>query len=342
MTKKNLTTLLILSTILLLVILTFIPKKSELEGKSTQEKAVIKPKVVKKKKPNKDGIDSQVQQAFDYSQANYGVSPFVQEITDFGDPKEFFQRNLNISELKEIDLSKQDKRALHTFLKQSPPTAGAHLALHSLKNDIITHLIFEEEPDVELGRVLTAIMLDKTQHQVMREYAAQFVLNYFEQSWPYQDENTTLSDQDGLVREELKEALWQLTELRQGSMAGTAISKLHEISVNYADIDKEKVAERAYEIAKDTSTEVASRMGALDILIKYPNEEAREDIKAIAMDDAQSPSMRMVAIASYSSVRSDDGEFNDALRKIVSTNKDEIDKRLKWAAEGALKKIKKL
>ena len=134
-----------------------------------------------------------------------------------------------------------------------------------------------------------------------------------------QDENTTLSDQDGLVREELKEALWQLTELRQGSMAGTAISKLHEISVNYADIDKEKVAERAYEIAKDTSTEVASRMGALDILIKYPNEEAREDIKAIAMDDAQSPSMRMVAIASYSSVRSDDGEFNDALRKIVST-----------------------
>ena len=313
---------------LILCILLFIPKNYQHNPNDTP----LAEQRSKKKRPANKVEKKETLKELPF--LNDSIHPFISEIVAFTDEKEAFQRNKKIYLLKEVKLNEPSRQALYSFLKQPPANAGPNISLHSLKNDILNYFIHHLRPDISIGLIITEIMNDTNQHQIMREYAAQFTLNYFERAWPEGDDYEFTS-QEAILKKEIEMALWNMTELKLGSMSGTAITKLHELSERHSDISKEQIAATAFKISTDPSVETASRMGALDILAKYPNEEGQNYMKEIALDNSQPITLRMVAIASYSSSSSEDLEFNEFLERSLANK--ETDKRIKWAAKAALK-----
>lgn len=232
-------------------------------------------------------------------------------------------------------LSSADRLALLQFLDSYPTEEDleAQLAYHSVKTNILDYLI-DVDPDFDpelMKTLIVKVISDEDQHVVMREYTAQVVTAFYKRRWG-------MIEVGDMPKEwlEIETALWEASHEKKDALAGTALRQLVELKHMSVQHNATDVHDRAQQVAEDDVVSIASRLGAMDVLIEMGREEDRLYLKQLAMTEDEDVLIRMKAIYGASE-KTDDKEF---LRYLVSVGTFEgQDERISTAASLAVQKM---
>ena len=229
-----------------------------------------------------------------------------------------------------VDASKltwEDQQALYAFLEQQPDDLDDHLFFHSLKNDVLLLLMRSKKNPQQLGQKMNDMVLDDNQHHVWREYTVQFIPDFVDRELSSVD----LSPEKEELFKDLTETMWKMTEETRGSLPGTALMKLNDLSQDFTSIDRQKIRETALSIASNDQVDSASRMGALRVMTENKWDDQLKGIQQIALDDQVPVTLRMSAIHSAIKLNADEAFKAQLKEKILDAEKS--DKRLKYVVE---------
>ena len=187
-----------------------------------------------------------------------------------------------------------------------------------LKNEVVNKLKNQERDPAELIRSLIAMFGEATQDEVWRDYCIQHL-------------GTLYKAAQGTDRERVRKLFFQATELKQGSIPGTALIAL----ANNAgpDIASQAIADKALAIAEDTAYGDAARITALQIAAKQNDARILSVARETAFGSAGAP-LRVSAIAVLGMM----GDKTDLTKLEPLANSTDI--RLRTAAAAAVKKLR--
>jgi len=244
----------------------------------------------------------------------------------------FLERTKYILKLRNKRLSFSDERALMDHIKK------VHLdEPHTITNDIIEHLVRFGSNKKAVGSTLLNILNNSLQDRVVREYALQYVPEFYQKRW---ETGETWNDTEELDRQKFNKALWELTTLSEGSMAGGALFALYKLSGKYSDIESNDVFDKSHEIVGDISYMTPNRMAAVQILAFSKNEEFFDTAKNIVLDKNSPVLLRVTAMHTASQSKFVDDEFVNYLNKI-STGEVNSNPTIKKCANLTLKKLRR-
>lgn len=242
-----------------------------------------------------------------------------------------FDRTPKILMLRQMNLSKNDERMMLEHLSKVDLEES-----QSIKNDLIEHMVRYGSDKSRVGEVLLAIITNPHQDRVVREYVLQYVPEFYTGRWKQGQNWDNAEEQD---RQLFNQALWEITDLTEGSMAGGALFALHRIAEKYEDIDQMEVFKKAREVLIDPSYMNPNRMGAVQILAFSNNEEYFEAARNIVMDKNQPVLLQVTAIHTAAQSRFPDKDFISYLKQ-VSKGGEEIHPSLQKCASLTLLKLK--
>lgn len=254
-------------------------------------------------------------------------------------------RNRLVNMLKGKELSKDDFQAFYTFINTSPGNDSSYLALHSIKNDLLTFLIEDGRYKESTGRFMLNVINDTNQHSVMREYTLQYVSDYFYRHWldksdrTYSTEERHLSSLDKQLQEEFVKTMYGQLNSSEGPIAGTALIRLNDISKIFSIVDKEKIIYHTEKMISNNSVPVSSRMAALTIANEKQLTHLQEEIQTIAFDQNIPVVLRMAALNTAGNLTQFE-DFTISLKNKILSNLNE-DKRILYAAKEIYKRLMK-
>ena len=190
--------------------------------------------------------------------------------------------------------------------------------LVALKNEVVNKLKNQERDPVELIRALVAMFGDVTQDEVWRDYCIQHL-------------GTLYKAAEGADREAVKKLFLQATDLKQGSIPGTALIALANNAGS--DIASQAVAAKAIVIAEDVLYGDAARITALQIAAKQNDARILSVARETAFGSVSAP-LRVSAIAVLGMM----GDKTDLTKLEPLASSTDI--RLRTAATAAVKKLK--
>lgn len=173
---------------------------------------------------------------------------------------------------------------LTVFLKQPPPATESNLeGWRALKNDLLNVLRHQTSPPSGLTDLLIAMHRDPAQDRVLRDYALQHLVVWYEQGAP------DSPDGRGKIRAVLQEAA-------QGndSLAGTALLGLHRLSASDSEGEAPPINDLALNLVRSAATDPAARITAVAICAERGLVEALPDIATLADSTASEP-LRLAA-----------------------------------------------
>ena len=225
--------------------------------------------------------------------------------------KDFHQRLDAVHSLND-NLSQTDRQALYDLLVRPEGYRGEAV----LENDLLN--VLRRSNDPRLDKVLLHMARDPQQDSVIRDYALQHLGLWYPMA---------------RNKPEIRETLWQATDLTGNSMAGTALLALLRQAPVDPEIDRSRLGRRALEIASDRSAGELSRITALRICGQLNKTEALEPALGLVHGDA-SISLQLAAIATIGDLGDD--RQTELLQKLANSGS----KRLAHAAAIALDKLK--
>jgi hypothetical protein len=244
----------------------------------------------------------------------------------------FKQRTKDILALRKMKLTKADEQALidHLLLPQEDE-------VYTIKNDIIEHLVRYGSDKRQVGNALLNIMKNADQDRVMREYVLQYVPEYYLSRWHSGLDWDDLDEQD---RQKFNSTMWQMTELREGSMAGGALFALYRIADKHEDLNQTKVYDKAHDVLVDSSYMNPNRMGAVQILAFSNKEEYFDTARQIVMKKQGPVLLQVTAMHTAAKSSTTNHEFIKYLTTI-SSGRLKADPTLRRCAQLTLNKIKR-
>lgn len=217
-----------------------------------------------------------------------------------------------------LRLEPRDVEYLFLFLdKKLKDDALRPSELNGIKNDVVTMLLRQEQPPESLvGHLLNGFRSDSSD-EAWRDYCLQFL--------PKAHATFARSE----TREKILQTLWEATEEKKSTFAGTALLGLRTIkNVTPDAVDVEQLEDRAFEIARDPAVSMPSRISAIQVC---GDEAAAMDfVRAIAIDPSANALLRASAIAKLGRSPS------DADRRLLEGLATAADVRLRIAARAAL------
>lgn len=264
--------------------------------------------------------------------------------TSLDSPLSYSQKSKEIEKLRNKDLQKDDFLALYNFLKTKPSLAGAQLALHSLKNDILVFVINDGRYKELTALLMLDIINDPYQHEVMREYTLQYTTDYFQRHWldtkagrPMEKSSLSLIDKE--LQTSFLTTMWNMVGENNGSIAGTSLTRLNDLSENFSIVDSQRIIEESAYIVKDLQAPVSLRMSALSIATKRKLKHLKKDIHEIVLNEENAISLRMAALHTASTMNDQDGFIENITHNFIDN--DNVDSRLQVASKMILKQLNK-
>ena len=268
------------------------------------------------------------------------LSPLTARLLGFTGEK-ILQRNDLVWNLKKEKLQKADFQAILAFLKEKPQKDGAHLGLHSLKNDLLTFIIEDGRFKDLTATLMLEIINDPDQHPVMREYVLQYIPDYFEKHWLTVKgalrEEKKLTGIDLLFQETFIKSLWDISEsTAENGIAGTALVDLHELSSDFTKINLEQIAQRTESLLDDSAMPDSSRMAAFSVASERGLTHLFKKAEDVLFSEQEGIPLRLSALHTASTMAPDQ-QFTEKLKKEFIENK-QANRFLKRAAGIAIKK----
>lgn len=249
-----------------------------------------------------------------------------------------------IRALRGTELSQEKIAELHGFLVDSEIPTGWNKSQYRVLVNIVLNELRQQGDQQGLVRVLSQMCNDENQDVVVRDYALQHQAAMMdrllsEERVPMVDAgNSTVTENIPQLKQQIEEALWQSTETTEGTVGGTALLALEDMSsrLDYweaTDEKRAKVTQLAVEMANNAQASDVARVTALQVAARG---ESGKNVLPVARELAQSQSnlaLRLSAIAALGY----QGTSED--RELLATLANQGDKRLKVAAEAALKRM---
>ena len=169
-------------------------------------------------------------------------------------------------------LSSEEIALLYQFLKTPPNSRDGNLPdLPAIKNDVLNVLRCQSSPPKGFTDTLLAIYRDPAQDSVIRDYAVQHLVGWYQQGAP----DTT--NAPNRIRAALLEAAGQ-----NGSTAGTALLGLHLLSVDDPAFCQQDINRLALRLVTCAEAEVAARITAIQVCAERGLKEALPAIQSLA------------------------------------------------------------
>jgi hypothetical protein len=183
-------------------------------------------------------------------------------------------------------LSREETTLLCQFLKSPADACETDLpGLRGLKNEILNVLRRQRPPPAGLTETLLGIYRDPAQDSVIRDYAIQHLVVWYQQGPP------EAASAAGRIRAALFEAAAE-----SGSIAGTALLSLHLLAAEDPTLPQEDINRLALCMVCSTETQVAARITAIQVCAERGLKEAVPAIQSVAAEEVCLP-LRLSAIA---------------------------------------------
>lgn len=249
--------------------------------------------------------------------------------------KDFHLRNIKVWKLRKENLSKDDFEAFYSFLKSKPEKAGAQLALHSVKNDLLVFIIDDGRYKESTASLMLNIINDPNQHEVMREYVIQYIPDYFEKHWlngngDQQQEKKNLSALGKEFQNSFINSMWKMVQTTDGPIPGTALIRLHELSQTFNAIDSKRIEVQTEKMINDPNMSASGRMAALSVALEKEMVQIVDQSSQMTFDESLPISLRMAAMNTTAVLSNDKLFIEDLKDKFL--NDPNVDNRLKRAA----------
>ena len=227
---------------------------------------------------------------------------------------------LNAVHALRTDLSADEVNALYVLLnRKAGEDPMQPEQLNAIKDEVLTVLQKQTLPPADLANNLAAMYRDPGHDVVWQDYCIQHLGAWYP--------TIAESNEQAMARG----ILWSAAEVKGGTIAGTALLALCNLS-GRPGIEKERVAAKALEVALDASCGEPARMTSLQVCARLGNRQALPEARKL-VDSSASVLVRVSAIACIGTL-GDAGDKPLLERQAAST-----DRRLRVAAESALKRL---
>ena len=221
-----------------------------------------------------------------------------------------------------------DIDALYSYLLTKNPADDDQIE-QVLKNDLMNELCALKPPPVQFADTLAQLYHDRSQNEVIRDYAVQHLATFYgEMSTASDDLKRTRSFETG----EAASVLWDALSETDDSIAGTALLGLSRLGQSHTDIDAKQVAEAALKLAEDNQAGELSRITALQVCAKL-NVPAALPLALSAAQPSQTIPLRISAVGALGVLGG--AEQVNFLESLIQSG----DERLKLPAQHALDRI---
>ncbi len=173
-----------------------------------------------------------------------------------------YPARLNAAKQLPARLSAAALKQLYTFLQQSDP-ADAKQLNQVLKNEVMDYLCDLAPPPEGLLALLSQIYQDHGQDEVIRDYAVQHVVAFYQQAGGDAGMDT---QEQKLELATARELLWSATTETDDSIGGTALlGLLHLSQQGWSGVDAQQLATTALKVAGDGGAGELARITALQV-----------------------------------------------------------------------------
>jgi hypothetical protein len=262
--------------------------------------------------------------------AKLNLSPEVKAIV--GLDERIMDINARRKELLKMTrhLSEDDVKALMMFLDSTSKDEKDITPdmFNAFKNDVLDMLQRQDKIPDGLGGQLVKMFKDKEHDDVWRDYCIQYMADYYESKWPVGSTNN-----EDPERKDMESSYWAAVGDTNKTFPGTALLALEKLSRNNSEFDRNKVGEKALELAMDDQSTEANRITSLRLCGMLNKTEILPTARVLAQTGSTGP-IRMAAVATVGDV----GNQTDIelLQSLCGTS----DKQDKVVTESALNRLK--
>jgi hypothetical protein len=180
-----------------------------------------------------------------------------------------FKARLTAAQALGSDLQPAEHEALYAFLARKAGDDALPVSkLTVVKNDVANALLNQTRPPQAFGPCLVSMFGDRTHDTLWRDFCAQFLGRWYPRT-------------SGAERARIRDVLWQATTETDTQIAGTALIALRD-NVGQGDIDTDRLARRAYDLAADGKVCEPVRRSSGDV----PVEDASRSSGDVPVEDA--------------------------------------------------------
>lgn len=226
------------------------------------------------------------------------------------------------------NLTAASRQALFTFLLHRSPLDEDQRG-HVLKNILLDGLCALNSPPNGLGDVLAQIYQDQSQNIVLRDYAVQHMVAFYEQMAKVPDDGQ-LTKQNDLSK--VQGTLWEALNETDTSIAGTALLGLEQLSEEGVEFDQNRIAAKALQLAGGNGTGELTRITAFQVCARLQVPDALPLLEQAA-SQGQSVSLRISAIGALGTMG------NAQAVPLLNSLLNGTEERLKLPAQQALTQI---
>jgi hypothetical protein len=262
----------------------------------------------------------------DHEQSNPEVlSPAVRLIVD---EQADYTSRLAAARMAITNLTVEDRQALYNFLRQQSPLDKSQ-AGHVLKNQLLDTLCALNPLPEGLEDVLAQVYQDRSQNVVLRDYAVQHMVAFYEQMEKVPDDSQPAKQND---LSKVQRALWEALNETDSSIAGTALLGLEQLSEERVEFDQNRIAAKALQLAGGNDTGELTRITAFQVCARLNVQDALPLLEQAA-SQGQSISLRISAIGALGTMG------NDQAVPLLNRLLNGTEERLKLPAQQALMQI---
>jgi hypothetical protein len=224
-------------------------------------------------------------------------------------------------------LTRDEKDAVYGFLQARHAEDGEQLG-QVLKNELLDALCAQMPLPADLADLLARMYRDREQNEVIRDYALQHLFTYYEKV-----EDGVSAEAATTIRAQIQEVFWEALSEVQTSIAGTALLGLSRLAETRRDLNTDRVASAASQLATDAGAGELTRISAVQVCGRLKVVEVLPALKEVA-ETGSSITLRVSAIGVLGLIG---GALElDLLERILT----DTNERLKPAATLAFKRIK--
>jgi hypothetical protein len=224
-------------------------------------------------------------------------------------------------------LSVDEKDAIYEFLQTGHPEDNEQLG-QVLKNELLDALCAQMPLPADLADLLARMYREREQNEVIRDYALQHLFTFYEKV-----EDGISSEAATAIRAQIQEVLWEAISEVQTSIAGTALLGLSRLAETRRDLNVDRVAAAASQLATDVNAGELTRISAVQVCGRLKVVGVLPALNEVA-EKASSIPLRMSAIGVLGLIGGT--PELDLLERILN----DVNGRLKPAATLASKRIK--
>jgi hypothetical protein len=232
-----------------------------------------------------------------------------------------FAERVNAVHAIDTDLTAEETDAFYRYLQTPAKDSPEAERENWLRNEMLDKLVQQAVVTNGLSELLIALYQDRTQDDVLRDYAVQHVPPVFGRV-------------DAGEQAMLQDALWQAAGETDTSIGGTALLALLNVAQTDPAVDQDRLAKTAFKLAADDNCGELARITAVQVCGRLRVEPALPALEQLAQTAPSQP-LQIAAIAALGDVG------NGGTRAFLLQLAGGPDERLKPAAESALKRLQK-